>query len=126
MAMPAGLRRYWNKRRRKGGSKRKRGYAMARRGGYHKPKFTLPLAVVIGGMPLIAKGINDVRAGGIGGLQNTVSAIIPYNVAAKKVDFSGLNQGLYPLIAGVIIHKLAGMIGINRMLSRSGIPFVRV
>lgn len=37
-----------------------------------------------------------------------------------------IKKGLVPLMVGGIVHKLAGKIGVNRALGRTGIPFLRV
>jgi hypothetical protein len=101
---------------------------MARRGGTtRKTKMTFPLAVALGFVPLLARGVNDFRAGGVAGLSNTVSAIVPYDVNAKKISFANLSSGLYPIIAGFLLHKIVGGgLGLNRALARMGIPMLRI
>jgi hypothetical protein len=38
-----------------------------------------------------------------------------------------LNWGLWPILAGIAVHKVIGQrMGVNAMLSRAGIPFIRV
>lgn len=128
MAMPAGLRRYWATHRRAGGkSKRRSTRTMKSTQSGHKVKTTIPLAVCLGFTPLVAKGVMDFRAGGFAGLANTVSAIVPYNVASKKLDMSNLNWGLWPILAGFAVHKfIGGTLGVNRAIARMGIPLIRL
>jgi hypothetical protein len=88
----------------------------------------IPLAVALGFTPLVAEGINNVRAAGWSdGLRDTMSALIPYDFAIRKVTTSRLGHGLYPILAGFAVHKIVGgMLGVNRVLGRMGIPFVRI
>lgn len=125
--MPAGLKRYWAAKRR-GKSKTKRGgYRMSKYRTHRSKKITLPLAVILGFMPLVAKGVSDVQAGGFGGLANTVPAIIPYDPATRSFTMSQLHMGLWPILAGFLVHKfIGGAFGVNRALSRMGLPWVRI
>jgi hypothetical protein len=34
--------------------------------------------------------------------------------------------GTFPLILGLIVHKVASIAGVNRALATAGIPFVRI
>jgi hypothetical protein len=77
-------------------------------------------------MPLVGKAIGDVQAGGVQGLRNTVSAIIPYDPATRKFTMANLGLGLWPIIGGLIVHKVAGMLGVNRAIASMGIPVFRV
>lgn len=112
---------------------------MARKHNKHsKPKLTIPLAVVAGFLPGIADSffanrpfndgsgdsMVDVFVGDFTGIQ-TAGARAKY-AHGKTWSTWRLGYGLYPLLAGFAVHKLAGMLGINRMLSRARIPFVRI
>lgn len=37
-----------------------------------------------------------------------------------------IRKGLVPLMIGAAVHKVAGKVGINRAIGRSGIPFIRI
>lgn len=93
---------------------------------HSKPKFTLPLAVVGGFVPLITKGMEDYRAGGIAGLQNTIPAITCYSPANKKFTFAQAHRGIIPIMVGFGIHKVATMVGLNRVLAQARVPFLRI
>lgn len=41
-------------------------------------------------------------------------------------DMNRLKFGLYPLLAGVAAHKIASIVGLNRILSKAKVPFLRV
>jgi len=121
---PKGLKRY-RLAHKKGGTK-KRGVSNMKRG-HRRNKITLPVAVILGFMPLTAAAINDIQAGGFQGLRNTVSAIVPYDVNTRKVTFAYLHKGLWPIIAGFLVHKfVGGGLGLNRALSSMGLPWVRI
>jgi len=93
-----------------------------------KKSFTIPVAVALGFAPLVARGINlTIENGFKNGVQLLTTSLIPYNFQTRKIDTSGLSQGLYPILAGLAVHKVVGsMLGVNRMLARSGIPWVRI
>lgn len=92
----------------------------------HKKKRTIPVAVVLGFLPLATTAISDFQAGGINGLRNTATAIIPYSPANKRFTTARLHLGLYPILAGFMVHKLAGMLGINRAIASAGVPLIRL
>jgi hypothetical protein len=126
--MPAGLKRYWAKHR-KGGSKKhhSRGRSMAR--AYHKPKVTIPLAIVAGFAPTVVRAVQDSNS-----FKNPGNFFkrITYNFtginmwANNKFEMAGIKAGWLPLGVGLLAHVLATKLGINRALARSGIPFVRI
>jgi hypothetical protein len=126
--MPAGLKRYWASKRRaraSGGSLRYRNSAP------RKAKFTIPLAVVGGFLPIATFTYQQVKSGGINSLQYVTKRIIPYDKDANggkgAISTQYLGQGLYPIIAGWLIHYLVGgKLGVNRMLSRAGVPLIRL
>lgn len=105
---------------------------MAKNGGNfkRKAKFTLPLAVVAGFVPITLKGVDLVKSGGFGNLKYLTKRLIPWDSDANggKGAFSAkyLGEGLFPILGGIAFHMIANKIGINRLLSRAGIPFIRI
>jgi len=92
-----------------------------------RSKLTLPMAVILGFVPLTTRGIQLVQAGGLAGLQALPSSLIPYDFQARRITFSNLGTGLYPILAGLAVHKfVGGMLGVNRALASSRIPFIRL
>jgi hypothetical protein len=128
MAMPAGLRRYWAKHRKGGKAKSsKRGTSMSK--GHHKRGgFTIPVAAVMGFAPLVVGGIDNVRFHGISGLKDyTARTIIPYDPESRRFTTAYLGYGLYPIVAGFLVHWLVGgKLGVNRMLGRARVPLLRL
>jgi len=84
----------------------------------------MPVAVVAGFWPTV-QGVYNRRASGqavADYLQAGWTGISPnggFNVANLRV-------GLIPVLAGFVVHKLAGMIGVNRALAQARVPLVRV
>lgn len=124
---PAGLARYWaGKRRNKSTRRRSGGVSMSKRKG---TKFTLPVAAILGFAPLAYWAKTDFKSEGLNGLRKTAETIIPFDISGTHGGgfmAHKLQYGLYPIIGGLFVHKLAGMLGVNRMLSRAGIPFIRL
>lgn len=94
---------------------------------HRRPRTKIPVAVVAGMIPLVATAVGDFQSGGIRGLQNTVTAVVPYSPANRRFTTARLHLGLYPMIAGFLVHKLIGSgLGVNRALASAGVPFIRL
>jgi hypothetical protein len=99
----------------------KRSYRRAKAG------FTLPLAVVGGFAPLAVHAIDDYRVAGLPHVGKGICVrTTGYMIDTGKFEFGYLKQGLLPIVAGVLVHKLAGKLGVNRAIAAAGIPFVRI
>jgi len=94
-----------------------------RRGG-----ITLPLAAVAGFMPLVGNTVTNVQAMGAGeGLKASAKYVVPWDASTGRFTTSSLGGGLFPIIAGFLVHKVVGsMLGVNRALARARVPFVRL
>ena len=89
--------------------------------------FNLPMAIVLGFVPLGARAVALVQANGVAGLQALPSSLIPYDFTTRRISFANLGSGLYPILAGIITHKVVGsLLGVNRMLAASRIPLIRI
>lgn len=105
---------------------------------HSKPKMTIPLAVVAGFLPGISDAffahrkfndgsgdsVVDVLVGDYTGIQ-TAGARAKY-AQGKSWSTWRLGYGLYPLLGGLALHTLASKLGINRLLARARIPYVRI
>jgi len=100
-----------------------RGRARSRRAA-----MTIPVALAAGFVPMIADIVSAYKIGGTEAAAGHVSLCTTgYDPADGKWKPMFAFQHLYgPLLAGVLVHKLAGRLGINRALSRAGIPLLRV
>jgi hypothetical protein len=93
-----------------------------------RPGMTIPLAVVGGLMPM---GSDVLAAYKIGGAQCALEHVsmctTGYNPADGKFLPGFAMSKLYgPLFVGTMVHKVAARLGVNRMLSKAGVPFLRV
>lgn len=93
-----------------------------RRGG-----FTIPLAVLAGFGPMTADVIHGYQTGGIKSAANDLLANVSgYDARSKSWSFSLLARGMGPVLAGFLVHKMAGKLGVNRALAKAGVPWVRI
>ena len=118
----------------KSGGRTTRRKTVAKKRTVRKRRFTFPIAVVGGlGAGLLLRPpawykspLEEAQAGN-------------YNFALKSLlwNYTGLNaydgkwnplqaRGLLALGGGLLMHKAASMLGLNRILGRSGIPFIRI
>lgn len=98
-----------------------------------KPKFTIPIAVAAGFAPGVS-AIYAHRGNGIEGMTAEASRIYLGWAGTNRFGYNDtigfhpylLKFGTLPILAGILVHKFAGRLGVNRMLSRAGIPIIRV
>ena len=108
-------------------TKTRRIYVSRKRRGGGRGKFTIPLAVLAGFGPMVSDVVHGYQTGGITSASNDLLAnVTGYDARAKKWDFALLAKGMGPVVAGILVHKLAGKLGVNRMLSSAGVPWVRI
>lgn len=89
---------------------------------------TLPVAVIAGFAPIAIHTVNGYKSGGIKGALNDLSAYttgyVPADNSWKPVH---LLEGMGPVVLGIMVHKfVGGKMGVNRMLSKSGVPLIRL
>lgn len=88
-------------------------------------KFTLPVAVIAGFGPLT---VNTLRTPGGWDrkLWMFTQAMTGYDTDTQQFWWPNMKKGAIPIMMGALVHWVAGKVGINRALSRSGIPVLRV
>lgn len=92
----------------------------------HK-KFTVPVAVLAGFLPGATATISDFQQYGMQGAGVMISRrYIGYDPQTNRFIPNMMWGGTFPLILGLIVHKAASMLGVNRALANAGIPVVRV
>lgn len=90
-------------------------------------KMTLPLAVVGGFLPGATAVVTTGTTSGWMSAGRTAGVIYTgYDYTTGKWSMGNMKLGLMPLAIGVLIHKAAGMLGINRAIAATGIPFIRI
>lgn len=83
-----------------------------------------PIAVLAGFVPLAA-GVYSRRGSAtqIGEfIQSSFTGVGPNG----QFDFNNLRTGTLPIIMGILVHKAAGALGVNRSIGASGLKWVRV
>jgi len=97
---------------------------------HSKAGMTIPLAVVAGFAPLALGEIGAVRralAGDTAGAaQQAVIYATGYNTDTKSFHWPTFMGSYGPILAGMVVHKLAGRLGVNRALGKAGVPFIRI
>lgn len=99
-----------------------------------KRSFTLPLAAIAGFVPVLNGTVQKSREHGFtghdGGLSFATRSLTGYNydegVGPVGFYWSHLRSGAVPILAGLLVHKAASMLGINRALGRARVPFIRL
>lgn len=92
-----------------------------------RAKFTLPVAVIAGFLPGVSSALTALQTYGFNGLSVQVSRdYLGYDPQSKGWYPRLMWGGTAPLAIGLIVHKVASMLGVNRALGRAGIPFIRI
>lgn len=88
---------------------------------------TVPVAVIAGFAPLVFQTYRSYTENGLDGASQALVALTTgYSRWEGKWVPQYMLKGLGPIVAGVLVHKLAGRIGINRALANAGIPLLRI
>lgn len=93
-----------------------------------KPAFTLPLSIVGGLAVPVGKLWTDWRAyKDINVTTREVGQFFTgYDYTTGQFNFASMRFGLMPVMLGALVHKLANRVGVNGMIARAGIPFIRL
>jgi len=101
---------------------------MAKKGYRRKKRFTIPLGIYAPlGYTVARRGYE--LAGGVPIdtiLDRTLYEYSGYSFEFKNWKFDRMKLGAIPLVAGLMAHKVAGKLGLNRMLANAGIPYIRI
>jgi len=98
---------------------------------HRRAKFTFPLAVAAGFASPVLRTIDHAKygitgpEGAIAEFTRTMIGVNPLQTP-MKFELWRLRYGLWPVLLGLGVHKAASALGVNRMLSRAGIPFIRI
>lgn len=124
---PAGLRKYWATHR-KGATHRRRSTMKNGRPTHHKKQMNISLAVVAGLLPIPIKGYEAYKQGqGWSQIaRQTLLAFTGWDFWNSNFKAQNLRYGLAPAVAGVLAHKLANRLGVNRAIKNAGIPWISI
>ncbi len=92
------------------------------------PQMTLPIAFIGGFAPLVMHIKSRVQGGDgwVGGIAKGVQTGMGYNPDTKQWGIGNAKLGILPIMLGFGVHKLAGMLGVNRALAQAKIPLIRI
>lgn len=94
---------------------------------HRRKKTTIPLAVVGGLSVGLREPVQFLMQGNIEGAAWTIGRFYTgYDYKTGKFNLWDLKRGVVPLVLGVGVHKVASRLGINRAISSTGIPWIRV
>lgn len=108
---------------------RKRTYMSRKRHHRSRGGFTLPIAPILGLVAGLAKPAEFAMQGNYFAAANhACAAYTGYDINTRSWHAESLMGGLVPLIAGLLVHKFVGgkPLGLNAVLARSGVPFIRI
>lgn len=126
MGMPPQLAKYWANRKRV--KSKKRGGSMAKTTKRRRKQFILPVAAILGFVPLFARSWTYFRASGIEAAAREATSITTgFDTLSGKWNAGNLRYGLLPLVLGIMVHKfVGGSLGINRALGAARVPIIRL
>ena len=108
-------------------AKRKARTVYVRRVGRKAKSMTLPLAVIAGFVPMGMNVWNSYKEGGLDkASQSLVAQTTGFSRYDGKWHFDYLMAGMGPVLSGILVHKLANKLGINRAIARAGVPILRL
>lgn len=91
-------------------------------------KFTIPMAIVAGLIPGLANSFNHLtKGGGIDAVRVVASRdYLGFDPRDNSWKWDRMWGGTLPIVVGMVVHKAASVLGVNRALGRAGIPFFRL
>lgn len=89
--------------------------------------FTLPLAPIVGLGAGLSVPIQDLMAGNYkGAIEGATRNYTGYDPVSGQWNASYLWNGAVPLLIGILVHKIASKLGVNRVLGQAGVPIIRI
>jgi len=99
----------------------------AKRKHHSRPKMTISLAVIGGLAPTAYSTYYGYKSDGArGAMGNLGMRLTGYDFRDGKFKLQELWNGVGPLLLGGLVHKMANQMGLNRMISKAGIPVFRI
>ena len=92
-----------------------------------KNGFTIPIAAVL---PVAYVGYNGIlyalHQSPQVAMEKATKWFTGYSLENGTWSWENLKFGLLPVAGGVIVHKIASKLGVNRALASAGVPWVRI
>ena len=88
----------------------------------------VPLALIAGLTPGLLYAYNGFRSTGLNGAVGALAVTYTgFDISTRQWSPSAMMSGWLPILGGVMVHKIiGGMLGVNRLLARSRIPWIRL
>jgi len=100
---------------------------MAKKKTRRRKGFTIPMAVAV---PTAYVGYNAllyaINQSPQVALEKTTKWFTGYSLETGRWSFDNFKLGLFPIFGGVLVHKVASKLGVNRALASTGLPWIRV
>lgn len=88
--------------------------------------FKLPIAVVAGFIPGVWRVTSKMGAG-FNTMANEAGRVyLGYDSWTGQFNFGAMKFGTLPIILGIVLHKVASRLGVNRALASAGVPIIRI
>jgi len=94
-----------------------------RKKGRRSSKMSIPVSIALPLAAMAWRGYKQISTGDLGGLSRDFTG---FDVTNNTMNLSNLVPTYGPLLAGAMVHKVAGMTGVNRAIGRAKIPLIRV
>lgn len=93
---------------------------------HRSQSMTIPVAVIAGFAPMASYVLSRYQSGGASGaLSGLCVATTGFDTTSGHFDWKLLASNSGPVVLGILAHKLAGRLGVNRALANAGVPFLR-
>ena len=90
---------------------------------HRRAKASISVAMILGFAPTALWAYDGAKQFGVSeGLTRLVGRFTGYSMTEKKWQADQLVAGWAPIIAGILAHKIANKVGLNRMIRGMGIP----
>jgi len=102
--------------------------SMARKKRRRSNNMTIPLAPIVGLIPMVADGAQKAMKGDFNGAAESMKWNVLGIDTTNKFHFDKAIANVTPLVAGLLIHKFVGgkPLNFNRILANAGVPFIRI
>lgn len=84
---------------------------------------TVPVSIALPLAAMAYRGGSQIMAKDWGGLSRDFTG---FDVTTNQVSLANLIPTYGPVLAGAVLHKVAGQVGVNSAIGRAKIPFLRV
>ncbi|GAH94396.1 unnamed protein product [marine sediment metagenome] len=100
----------------------------SRRNRRRKRGFTVPLGIAV---PIVSIGLNAYSFSRNHTFRHTMQELLLWFGVDQRRGTPALTtyylrHGAYPLLGGILLHKVANKLDVNRALAKAGIPYIRI